>query len=84
MIDLEKLRQGVNHAEGGAVAAAAMREEAANEIERLRGALSLIAAMAGRTLLGPVFDEERWHEEGAAKAFQQCADIAIDALKTAD
>jgi hypothetical protein len=40
-----------------------------------REALELVAAMGGKTLLG-----HGTHEEGAAQAFYQCADIATAAL----
>ena len=50
--------------------------------ERLTKALELIASLSGRTLLGPEWDTERYHELGAAKAIEQAADIARTALST--
>lgn len=42
--------------------------------------LEQIAALGGKTLLGPRWDTERHHEVGAAKAFEQAAELAREAL----
>jgi len=66
--------------------------EAADAIAELRKALQLIAQLDGQTLLGPSdldFDhltkrvpDQCWaHEVGAARAFNQAAAIAKEALK---
>jgi len=47
---------------------------------KLEAALKLIAELGGKTILGPEYDDERLHEQGAAKAFEQCADIARNAI----
>lgn len=50
----------------------ALRRERDEAVEVLRE----IAAMDGLTICGPRHDEERLHEEGAAKAFSQAAEAA--------
>ena len=51
--------------------------------QRLRAALEFIAEMKGMTLIAPSRgpDEDNAHKLGAAKAFNQAADAAIDALE---
>jgi len=55
-------------------------------IAELEAALMQIKAYAGHTLLGPDSkhhmgdDAPRYHEMGAAAAFEQCAEIASQAL----
>ena len=61
---------------------------------KLREALNAIVACKGQTLLGCAPDneyspgsrpdEERAHEYGAYKAFNQCADIALAAVQGED
>jgi len=66
--------------------------ELRKEVERLRASLNLVAQLDGQTLLGPSdldFDhltkrvpDQCWaHEVGAARAFNQAAEIAKEALK---
>ena len=51
-------------------------------ILRLETALKLIASFQGKTLLGSSLGDDyaSGHELGALKAFNQAAEIAIDAL----
>ena len=58
----------------------AERDALVAERDALRASLELIAAQGGMTLLGPREDVERFHEQGAAKAFADMADIAKSAL----
>jgi hypothetical protein len=62
--------------------AAALAEKDA-EIERLKAALRAIVEMQDKTLLGGADcrNEEHAHQVGANKAFQQCADMASQALR---
>lgn len=49
-------------------------------VAELEGALGLIAAMKNMTLLGSDPNPETSHQLGANKAFNQCAEIAQNAL----
>lgn len=53
-------------------------QKALDENERLRVALELIAAFKGKT----IFNFEPEFRDGAHAAYEQAADIAIDALAT--
>lgn len=48
--------------------------------ERFQKTLGMIAQLSDKTLLGPEEDIERFHERGAHKAFNQAAEIAVEAL----
>lgn len=52
-------------------------------VRKLETALELISKMKGMCLIAPSLGPEadRGHQLGASKAFDQAADIAIDALK---
>lgn len=53
-----------------------LSKDAADTIERLTAALELIAAFKGKT----IFSMEPEYRAGANAAYEQAADIAIDAL----
>ena len=78
-----ELREDADVAEGGEFPEDACRwaitmRDAADEIERLRGTLVLIAGLSGKTLIFRDCDE--FYSKGANAAFAQAAELAQTAL----
>lgn len=59
------------------------QDKVADELRRLRAALTFIAGMKDMTLIAPSLgsDGDKGHQLGAVKAFNQCADAAAAALQ---
>ena len=81
-----ELREDADVAEGGEFPEDACRwaitmRDAADEIERLRGTLVLIAARSGQTLISATCtDCDAYYSRGANAAFEQAAELAQTAL----
>ena len=81
-----ELREDADVAEGGGYPEDACRwaitmRDAADEIERLRGTLVVIAALSGQTLISATFtDCDAFYSRGANAAFAQAAELAQTAL----
>ena len=81
-----ELREDADVAEGGGYPEDACRwaitmRDAADEIERLRGTLVLIAARSGQTLISATgSDCDAFYSRGANAAFEQASELAQTAL----